>query len=203
MSGAAITAFSSACSLFTMSAGVPAGARMIDQFDASKPGTVSAIGGTSGVSASRSADDTPSAFSVAVLHQRQRRGRRREHQRHASGDDIDDRRRGAVVGNVPSSVPVIILNSSANRCCDVATPGDAYSSSPGFSLAQLDQLRHRVRRQRCGRHQQKRILRHQRDRREILVRIEWRVLVERAGDRKRAAAQHQRVAVRRRISRAP
>src|SRR5262249_6236265 len=133
----AITVFSSACSLLTTSGGVPAGARMIDQFDASKPGTVSAIGGTSGVSARRSADDTPSAFNVPSF---------------ISGND------GAAAANItaarpatlpptpgavplwgicPSSVPVIVFSSSANRCCDVATPGDAYMPSPGLSFASL------------------------------------------------------------------
>src|SRR5258705_453001 len=34
-------------------------------------------------------------------------------------------------------VPVITLRSSANRCCEVATPGDAYMISPGFSFASL------------------------------------------------------------------
>ena len=50
-----------------MSAGVPAGARMIDQFDTSKPGTASAIGGISGASASRSAEDTPRTFKFPSL----------------------------------------------------------------------------------------------------------------------------------------
>ena len=33
------------------------------------------------------------------------------------------------------SVPVIFLNSSPERCCEVPLPADANASSPGFALA--------------------------------------------------------------------
>ena len=193
---AAMTAFNSACSLFTISRGVPAGARMIDQFDTSKPGTASAIGGISGASASRSADDTPRTLQASVLDQRQRGSRRREHQRNAPGDDIDDGRRGAVIGNMTEVGAGRDLEQLGKQMLRRRDTGRRVEQLAGLFLGEADELRDRIGRKRFGCDEKKRVMHDERDRREILGRVERRLLVERAGDRERAAAQHQRVAVR-------
>ena len=73
----------------------------------------------------------------------------------------------------------------------------------GLFLRQLDQLRHRLGRQRRRGHQQERIVRDERDRREVLVRVERRLLVERRRDRQRAAAAAPACSRRAATSRAP
>src|SRR4029450_430200 len=100
------------------SLGVPAGARMIDQFDSSKPATVSAIGGISGNSASRAAELQPRARRVPPLN---------KGIEGAAAANISDTRPATMsttAGAVPlygiwrSSMPVLALSNSGKGCRD-------------------------------------------------------------------------------------
>jgi hypothetical protein len=42
-----------------------------------------------------------------------------------AGRDVDDRQAAALVGNMPMSVPVRSLKSSAARCCALPLPDEA------------------------------------------------------------------------------
>jgi len=81
-----------------------------------------------------------------------------------------------------------------------AWPGRSIRELAGFLLGELDEVGHRFHRQvRIDQHQERRI-RRQHDRREILRRIVGQALVERDVDREcRAGAEHDRVAVGRRL----
>ena len=196
-SGIAMMAFNSPCSLFTISRGVPAGARMIDQLSTSKPGTASAIGGISGASASRSADDHAEnleAFRPWISGSEGSRGR--EHQRNAPGDDIDDGRRGAVIGNMTEVGAGCDFEQLGKEMLRRRDTGRRVEQLAGVFLGEADELRDRIGWKRFGCDEKKRVMHDERDRREIPGRVEWRLLVQRAGDRERAAAQHQCVAVR-------
>src|SRR5262245_18272712 len=135
MPGSASAALISLLSFSMISLGVPFGTLMPKNALASYPGTLSATVGTSGKAGERCAVVTPSGRSLPAWM--------------CGSDDgmlsnmtctvplIMSVSAGAEprYGTWLSSTPVLILNSSPDKCTDVSFPDDAQLILPGLALA--------------------------------------------------------------------
>src|SRR5262245_8698670 len=129
----------SCCTRFTTSGGVPAGASRPNQDDASKPlngaPPASAMVGNSGSTDERTALVTASAFSLPALMCGSELGRLSNIRSTLPPSRSISAGPEPRYGRWVMKVPVIALNSSADRWIDVPLPELATLSLPGLALA--------------------------------------------------------------------
>ena len=133
-SGIAATALSSACSRSITGLGAAAGAQIIVQPTASKPGTPdSAIVGTSGNAGTRVVELTPSAHPAGV-DLGDHAARIGKHERNVTRYDVAERGRRAAIGDAVHLRPGHALEQFGEK---MAAPAPLWPKviSPGFCLS--------------------------------------------------------------------
>ena len=122
-----------------------------------------------------------------------------EHDRHAGGDHVGERRRAAVVVDMRHVDAGADLQHLAGQMPDAARTGRGEVERLAPRLRLVDQLRNGARRECLVRHQGDRLRGDHADAGELAERIVGQLLVDRRIDQQRVGADQHRVAVRQRL----